>query len=376
MTSGIFLKTKNKMMCQSTTDRIKTAARSNDFEVVDLCISFCAQQKVDSSLTPLVQKLQLHRSRLIERAVDKLEQSLKYKKPAEIDRALDEARPTFASSLRHHQLLQSEDGQNLSTAGDEAAQVQKLREEVEKHRSDLVADCVAKMDKILESDIPKELEKSLEDFVAFKDIDECRQKYAQMETNLKAHQHDFREQVEELLFLDDPHPNDIKRLLAERKQFGPSIASEERKLSTRLGKVVRSGNAQLLSLMTSSDYAAVRAAVQHFLDFPSEFAENFKLLKNHQAGLLEKAMQEFKTMCKEAKHPNEIFRKGPAYYDVFLDEFEPEKEMADSRVAQMVQQANDAMNAAQQGRTIWQMQATVDEYANTQNRRPKTRGQL
>eukprot|EP01043_Picozoa_sp_COSAG02_P048534 COSAG02_NODE_4776_length_4989_cov_8.197327_1_plen_1240_part_10 len=203
------LKTKNKTMCQSTADRIKTAGRSHDLEVVDLCISFCAQQKVDSSLTPLVQKLRLHRSRLVKHAIDKLEQSLKYEKPVEIDRALDEAAPVFASSLRNDQLMQSEDGQNLGTAGDEAAQVHKLREDVKKYRSDLVVDCVAKMDKILEGDIPKVLEKSLEDFVAFKDMDECQHKYAQMETNLKTHRHNFREQVDELLFLGDPHPNHI-----------------------------------------------------------------------------------------------------------------------------------------------------------------------
>ena len=357
------LKTKTKMMCQSTTDRIRTAIRSHDFELVDLCINFCSQQQVDSSLTPLVQKLHLHRSRLVEKAFDKLEQSLQYKKTADIDCALDEAGPLFASSLRHDQHIRTGGEQPLDTVGDESSRVQKLRKDVEKYRSDLIAECLTEMDKLLQENIPKVLEKSLEDLAAFKDVDECQPKYVEMETNLTACQHGFREQVDALLSLDDPHPNDIKRLLAEREQFGPSILPEERRLNARLDKVVRRGNAQLLALTTSSDYIEVRTAVQHFSDFPPEFTDNFKLLHGHQAGLLAKAKQEFKTMCEKATHPNEIFSKAPAYYDVFLDEFESEREMADSRVSEMVQHANDAMHAAQEGRTIWEMQSTVDKYA-------------
>ena len=358
------LKSKLKMMCQSTKDRIRTATRSHDFELVDLCIRFCSQQQVDSSLTPSVQKLHLHRSRLVEKAFDKLEQSLQYHKPADIDRALNEAGPLFASSLRHVQHIRTEEEHVLGTADDdESTRVQKLRKDVEKYRSDLIAECVTKMDKILQENIPKVLENSLEKLVAFKDVDECQPKYFEMQTKLTAHQHGFREQVDELLSLDEPHPNEIKRLLAEQERYGPSVAPEERRLSFRLDKVVRRGNAQLLALTSSSDYILVRAGVQHFSDFPPEFADNFKLLQGHQAGLLAKAKQEFKTMCEKATHPTEIFSKAPVYYDVFQDEFESEKEMADSHVSQMVQHANAAMHAAQEGRTIWEMQSTVDKYA-------------
>lgn len=357
------LKTKNKMLSMSTTDQIRTALRSHDLEVVDLCISFCLQQKVDGSLADLVKKLYVHRTRLVDHALAKLEKALKYKKPAEIDSTLAEAEPLFASSHFHDLLVQTEEEQMLGTLGDEATHVHHLREDVEKHRSKLIAGCVAKMEEILKDKVPKKLEKSLADLIAFKNVAECKPNYDEMETTLTEKQQLLREKVDGLLLLDSPHPNDIKSLLAERKTFGPSMAAEERLLSARLEKIVRSGNAQLFSLTTSDDYAAVRETVKLFSDYPDEFAENIKGLRSHQAGLLEKAMQEFKTMCKEAKHPNEIFRKGPGYYDVFLDEFNPAKELADVRVAQMVKQANTAMSTAQEGQTIWKMQATIDKYA-------------
>ena len=357
------LRMKNNMLSMSTTEKIRAACRSHDLEVVDMCITFCQHQNVDKSLEHMVEKLDTHRTRLVENALGKLEKALDFMAPADIDAALKEAEPLFASSHFHDLLIQTEEEQILGTLSDEATHVAHLREDVEKHRGIIVADAMVKLERILDEDVPKELEACIEELIAFKDVEECHTKYFLMEASLRAQQKDFRDEVEDLMFEPDPHPNAIKGLLKERVTFGPSVAAEERKLSARLTKSVRGGNALLMSMTTNPDYAAVRTTLQDFADYPDEFAENRKLLFDHQSSMLEKSMAEFKSMCKHATHPNEIFTKAPPYYDLYLAEFEPEQKIADDRVSHLIEKGNKHMDASHEGISIFKMQATLDKYA-------------
>lgn len=298
-----------------------------------------------------------------------------YMAPADIDAALKEAEPLFASAHFHDLLVQTEEEQILGTLSDEANHVAHLREDVEKHRANMVQNAMVQLERTLDDDAPKELEVCIEELAEFKDVEECHTKYFLMEASLRAQQKEFRDKVEDLMFEPDPHPIAIKGLLKERETFGQSVAPDERKLTARLAKSVRGGNALLMSMTTNPDYAAVRTTLQDFGDYPDEFAESRKLLFDHQSAMLEKSMAEFKSMCKNAKHPNEIFAKAPPYYDLYLAEFEPEKKIADDRVAQLSKKANKHMDASRsrspsqspspshEGISIFKMQATLDKYA-------------